>query len=58
MTKLKIKKDDEEITLLDEKDIQDKLDEKANNADMDDKTTTATVTYADGSTGTINFVTR
>lgn len=39
MTKLKIKKDDEEITLVDEKDIQDKLDEKAKTIVTDNLTT-------------------
>ena len=45
MTKLKIKKDDEEITLVDEKDIQDKLDEKAKTIVTDNLTTDSSKSF-------------
>lgn len=59
MTKLKIKKDDEEITLVDEKDIENSLDEKADNSDLDDyiqKSSTAGLVKNDGSIDTAEKV--
>lgn len=55
MTKLKIKKDDEEITLVDEKDIEDALDEKVDNSDLSNyiqKSSTTGLVKNDGSIDT------
>lgn len=60
MVELKIKKDDEEITLVDKEDIEDALDEKADNSDLDDyiqKSSTTGLVKNDGSIDTTNYTT-